>query len=272
MIGRRESPRYRAGVRRTRAVVVALAAVALVAVGCGSDGDDPASDIAAEGPSGTLTVLAAASLTDAFGEVAATFEAAHPEVSVALSFDGSSALATSIVEGGVPADVFASADDATLQRVADADLVVGSPQPFASNALQIVVAAGNPLGITGLADLADVRLALCDPTVPCGRYAAEAFARAGLPTPPAGDQGNVKGVLTQVALGEADAGVVYVTDVLGAEGVDGVDVAPAEQVTATYPIAVLAEAPNSDAAAAFVAFVVSPDGQAILGRFGFGPP
>ncbi|MDP1805399.1 MAG: molybdate ABC transporter substrate-binding protein [Acidimicrobiales bacterium] len=257
---------------RTRAVVAAVVAGALAVAGCGSDGGDPAADIAAEGPSGAVTVLAAASLTDAFAEVAAAFEAAHPEVTVALSFDGSSALATSIVEGGVPADVFASADETTLQRVVDADLVAGPAQPFATNALQIVVAEGNPLGITGLADLADVALALCDPAVPCGRYAAQAFARAGLSTPRAGDQGNVKGVLTQVQLGEADAGIVYVTDGLSAEGVDRVDVATEAQVVATYPVGVLAEAPNPVAAGAFVAFLVSPDGQAILERFGFGRP
>ena len=242
--------------------------LALVAGACGSDGGETATGE----PGGTVTVLAAASLTDAFGEVGAAMEAVHPGLTVDLSFDGSSALATAMVEGGVPADVFASADEENADKVVDAGLATDAPVPFASNRLQIVVAEGNPLGITGLADLAKVTLALCDPEVPCGRYAREAFDRAGLPTPQAGDQGNVKGVLTQVQLGEADAGIVYVTDGLGADGVEGVDVDDAAQVQATYPLVTLREAPNPAGAEAFVAFLLSDEGQAILRDHGFGPP
>ena len=244
-------------------------ALLLALVGaCGTDGGEPAT----EAPEGTVLVLAASSLTDAFAQVAAEVEAAHPGLEVELSFDGSSALATAVVEGGVPADVFASADQENAAKVVDAGLATDAPVPFASNRLQIVVAEGNPLGITGLADLAEVTLALCDPEVPCGRYAREAFERAGLPTPPAGDQGNVKGVLTQVQLGEADAGIVYLTDVLGAEGVEGVAVDEAAQVRATYPLVTLRDAPNPAGAEAFVAFLLGEEGQTILERFGFGPP
>jgi molybdate transport system substrate-binding protein len=136
-----------------------------------------------------------------------------------------------------------------------------------------VVGAGNPLEIAGLADLTgDVVLSLCQVEVPCGAYAAAAFAAAGLPVPAAGEEANVKAVLTRVQLGEADAGLVYVTDVLAADGVEGIDLAGPQQVPATYPAVALADAPNPDAAAAFVAFLTSTEAQAILSTHGFGRP
>jgi molybdate transport system substrate-binding protein len=216
-----------------------------------------------------VTVLAASSLTGAFTEIGAAFEAQHDGVDVELSFDGSARLATAIVEGA-PADVFASADETTMARVVDAGLADEQPMVFATNRLQIVVASGNPLDIGALADLGGVRLSLCQAMVPCGAYAAAAFERAGLSTPPAGDQENVKGVLTQVQLGEADAGLVYVTDVLAADGVEGVDLAAAEEIEAAYPAAAIT--PGDDVAAAFVDFLTSDEAQRILSSHGFGLP
>jgi len=250
--------------------ILLAAAIAFVVVGgCGDDHDTvaPTGEL-----DGTLTVLAAASLTDAFVEVADAFEAANDGVKVELTFDGSSRLAASIIEG-VPADVFASADEVNLQKVVD-EGQAGTGTVFATNVLQIVVAEGNPLGIAGLADLTgtDVVLSLCKEDVPCGKYAAQAFAQAGLVIPPAGEENSVKGVLTKVMLGEADAGLVYVTDVLAAAGVAGVDLSAEERVEAAYPAAVLTDAPNADVAAAFVAFLTGSEAQAILADYGFGSP
>jgi molybdate transport system substrate-binding protein len=233
---------------------------------CGDESAAPAG----EAVHGTVTVLAAASLTDAFGEIAEAFEADHPDVDVALSFDGSAKLAAAILEGA-PADVFASADEANLTKVADAGLTTGSTTAFATNQLQIAVPAGNPLGIDGLDDLTgEVVLALCQPEVPCGSYAAKAFEAAGLVAPAAGEEENVKAVLNRVQLGEADAGIVYVTDVLAGDGVAGVDLAGGERVAVRYPAAALSEAPNPEAAAAFVAFLTGTEAQQILERYGFG--
>ncbi|MGH9085480.1 MAG: molybdate ABC transporter substrate-binding protein [Acidimicrobiales bacterium] len=255
-----------------RAVSVVLAVAALGGAACG--GDDGASG-SPSGPaaiSGTVTVLAAASLTEAFERVATAFEADHPEVEVAVTFDGSSALATQILEG-VPADVFASADGVSVAKVVDGGAAAGPVVPFATSSLEIAVPRGNPLGIEGLADLtSDLRLALCAPEVPCGRYAAEAFAKAGLEVPPASAEENVRGVLTKVALGEADAGIVYVTDVRASTDVEGVDLPAAHQVSAVYPAVVLADAPNPAAADAFVDFLLSTRAQRILVSHGFRSP
>ena len=255
-----------------RRAVSVLVIAAMAGSACG--GDDGASGSPSGQPAirGTVTVLAAASLTDAFEELATAFEADHPDVDVALTFDGSSALATQILEG-VPADVFASADEVSLAKVVDAGAAAGDVVPFATSSLQIVVPEGNPLGIQGLADLtADLRLSLCAPEVPCGRYAAEAFGKAGLEVPPASGEENVRGVLTKVALGEADAGIVYATDVRANADVEGVDLPVAHQVRAVYPATVLADAPNPGAAAAFVDLLTSTSGQRILESHGFRSP
>ena len=244
---------------------------ALLVSACGEEGAVQGG-VRGEAVQGRVTVLAAASLTEAFDDVVAAFEAAHEGARVEVSYDGSSRLATAIVEGA-PADVFASADETNLDKVVDAGLASGPPVVFATNRLEIVVPAGNPRHVATLADLTGgLRLALCRAAVPCGAYATQAFVRAGLPRPPAGDQESVKGVLSQVQLGEADAGLVYATDVLGAKGVEGVELSPSQQVEASYPAVVLAQGSNPTAAEAFVAFLRTAEGRSILRDHGFGLP
>lgn len=228
----------------------------------------------AHAPTHEVSVFAAASLTAAFRAVGAAYEAAHPDTTIIFNFAGSPTLVQQIREGA-PADVFASADEATMQKLVDAGAVAGSPQIFAGNRLQIAVAKGNPHRIDGLADLGKPGLVvvLCGDTVPCGRYGLEAFAKAGAKAPAGSREPDVKAVLNKVALGEADAGVVYATDVRAARGaVEGVDLPTTHAVVARYPIAVLRDAAHGDAARAFVAFVLSDPGKKILGEFGFQSP
>lgn len=244
-------PRHRAGVLGLALLLAPLRAHAA----------DPA----------TLNVFAAASLTASFRAVASAFEAAHPGTKVALNFAGSPTLVQQIREGA-PADVFASADEATMQKLVDAGSVADAPRVFATNVLQIAVAKGNPHAIAGLADLLrpGLTVVLCGETVPCGRYAREAFAKAGLTAPAGSRETEVKAVVTKIALGEADAGLVYATDVRAAsDTVEGVGLAPAHAVSARYPIATLRDAPQPDTARAFVAFVLSDPGTKILGGYGF---
>jgi len=219
----------------------------------------------------TVTVFAAASLTAAFQAVGNGFEKLHPDTKVELNFAGSSTLVQQIQQGA-PADVFASADETNMQKLVESGALAGAPQRFAGNRLQIAVAPNNPQRIATLADLAKpgLTIALCGPTVPCGRYAAEAFTKAGVTAPAASQEVDVKAVLTKVSLGEADAGIVYVTDVRAAAGkVAGVDISESSNVIASYPIAVLKDAPDAAAAAKFVEFVLSQDGQRVLAGFGF---
>ncbi|MCL2316366.1 MAG: molybdate ABC transporter substrate-binding protein [Actinomycetia bacterium] len=205
----------------------------------------------------TITVLAAASLTGTFTTIAADFEAAHPGVRVRCSFDGSPTLVTQ-VEQGAPADVVALADTATADRLAR-DGLIATPTIFATNDLVIAVPSGNPGHIATLDDLArpDVRTLVCAPAVPCGAAAAAAFAAAGVDVHPVSQEQSVLAVATKVAAGEADAGLVYRTDVLAASGaLAAVPWPPDPAVThaahTTYPIAVLAGAPHPAWAAAFV--------------------
>ncbi len=271
---------------RRRAGAVATLAALLLLAGCSAPAAElPAASGSPAGPtssanpsapaeealSGELRILAAASLTESFTDLAERFQAAHPGVTVAaISFDGSSTLATQILEGA-PADVFASADQANMDKVvAEID---GTPAVFAHNTLQIAVAPGNPLGIATLADLAadGVQLVLCAPEVPCGRAAHVLLDAAGVAVDAVSEEQNVKAVLSKVQLGEADAGLVYLTDVAAAAGaVDGVPIAGAELAASDYPIAALAGAGHPAVARAFIAFVLSPEGQAILAGHGFG--
>lgn len=221
---------------------------------------------------GRVLVFAAASLGEAFTEIAARFEAGHPELAVDLHLAGTSRLAFQIGEGA-PADVFASADAENMDRVVGCGAVVDGPHVFARNELAIVVRRGNPRRVEGLADFArsDLRLAICGPEVPAGRYAREALGRAGVEARPVSDEPHVKAVVAKVGLGEVDAGLVYRTDVAAAgDDVEGIDLPDAHQVVAVYPIAALGVGDaRPTAARAFVAFVLGAEGRAVLTERGF---
>lgn len=234
----------------------------------------PAAPVTVDGVEGEVVVLAAASLTDAFEEVATLFEEANPDATVTYNFAGSQQLATQIVEGA-PADVFASANQTQMDVAAEAGLVDGEPEVFTANLLEIAVEPGNPLGVEAVADLADPELTvvLAAPEVPAGQYAQELLTAQGLAVTPASLEVDVRAVLSRVALGEADAGIVYRSDVASAEGeVEGVVIPDDQNVPASYPIAALTEAPNPDGAAAFVDLVLSEEDQAVLEAYGFTAP
>ena len=288
MLGQTDAvPGTRRGAGRVRSAL-GLLTCALLAAGCAGPGGDAAGP-GDEGPSagggpatapgtaeltGTLTVLAAASLTDAMAVLEERFEAEHPRLEVVPVLGGSSALAAQVLAGS-PADVLVTASPTTMATVVDAGAVDGEPVVVATNALRIAVPRGNPGGVTGLADLADPdrTVALCAPQVPCGAAAEQAFAAAGLVPAPDTLEQDVRAVLTKVVLGEVDAGLVYVTDVLAAgPDVAGIDLPPGAAVTTGYPAAVLAEAPSPAAAAAFVGLLTSDAGQAVLRDAGFGAP
>lgn len=223
--------------------------------------------------SGTVTVLGASSLTEAFTALAHRFEAAHPGVRVRTSFAASSELAAQVRQGA-PADVFASADTVNMAEVRDAHDTVGTPRVFARNRLEIAVEPGNPRHVRSLADLArpGTVVVLCASQVPCGRLADEALARAGVALTPASREADVKATLTKVALGEADAGIVYVTDVRANDQVAGVPIPSAVNPTTDDPIAVLRQAPNATGARSFVDFVLGAAGRRVLASFGFLAP
>lgn len=253
-----------------RVTIVVLLLAALVLLGCGRTAGrtTDATGVLA----GTLTVSAAASLTDAFGAVRTAFTALHPDVRVTINFAASSTLATQLLDGA-PVDVFASADEATMTRVAG--LLGGPPITFATNSLQIIVPKGNPQGITGLADLArpDVVYVACSAEVPIGRYAARALQSVGVTVRPRSLEPDVKGIVAKVVAGEADAGIVYATDVTATRGAATGIVLPTEfAITATYPVASLRSATNAAAAGAWIDFLLSPEGRAILRDRGFGTP
>ena len=244
-----------------------LVVAALVLAGCG--GDEPSGGSSAS--PAEIKVFAAASLTAAFGKLGSDFTAAHPGTKVTFNFAGSQALATQIRQGA-PADVFASADTANMGKVRD---LVGTPRNFASNLLQIVVAKGNPKGVNGLSDLSkpDLKVVLAAPEVPAGKYARQALDAQHVAVRPVSLEDNVKAVVTKVALGEADAGIVYLTDVAaGGDKVQGVDIPDDQNVPATYPIATVKASGHRAQAQAFVDLVTGDQGQQVLSSYGFLPP
>ncbi|MBB2976575.1 molybdate transport system substrate-binding protein [Microbacterium endophyticum] len=263
---------------RTTRALAALAGVTVTIValaGCTSATTNATSSSAATDDelSGTLTIAAAASLGAAFDQIVVAFERQHPGVTISpITYDGSSTLATQIIEGA-PIDVFASANEENMQKVVDAGLVT-DPVDFATNTLVIVVPESNPAGIETLADLADpaVSVVLCAAEVPCGAASQTLLANAGLDVTPASSEQNVTAVLTKVEAGEADAGLVYTTDAVGLSNVLTITPDGAEDVVNTYPIAALSDSSNPDAAAAFVAFIASDEGQKIMADAGFGSP
>lgn len=255
--------------RRTlrRSAVALLTAAALVLAGCAAGSQSPAEG-AGGAVSGELTVYAAASLSGAFDEIGDAFEQANPDVRFTGVYDGSSTLVTQLLEGA-PADVFASADEANMRKLEDAAL---EPTLFASNTLVIAVPAGNPRGVETLDDLVDVTTVLCAPEVPCGAASTALLSSAGVDVDAASLEQNVTAVLTKVAASEADAGLVYATDVVGRDDVEAIVPEGADEVVNHYPIAALSEASNSAGAEAFVTFVLSDEGQRILADHGFGAP
>lgn len=219
-------------------------------------------------------VFAAASLTGSFQELAGEFERRHPGERVVLHFAGTPELVLQVREGA-PADVLAAADETNMRRVVETGRTRSDPVVFATNRLAIVTRKGDPAGIRGLADLArpDLRVVLCGPDVPAGRYAREALAKSGVAVASVSDEPSVKAVVSKVVLGEVDAGIVYVTDARSAAtDVDEVPIPEEENVVASYPIVLLASGSGGATGEAFLRFVTSPDGRAILERFGFSGP
>jgi molybdate transport system substrate-binding protein len=249
-----------------RALPALLALLALLA-GCGgAAGHAP--------PAGAdLNVFAAASLTESFGALASGFEKTHSGVRVHLDLGGSPTLVQQI-EQGAPADVFAAADMANMRKLVDAG-EVETPTVFARNKLEIVVQKGNPKRVSALTDLArpDLVVVLAAPGVPAGAYALQALAKAGVKLTPKSQEQDVKSIVSKVALGEADAGIVYVTDVRAAGGrIDGVPIPDSENVIASYPLAVVKNAANAPGARLFDEYVLSTAGQKVLMRYGFAAP
>ncbi len=253
----------------TDVAAVAVASVALA--GCAGEAADAGADD--ETPGGTLTVFAAASLRDTFTEIGQEVGLAHPGLDVRLSFAGSSDLVTQLAEGA-SADVVATADLATMDRLVAAGLVE-EPTAFASNTLTVVVPPGNPGGVTSFADLArpDLDVVVCAPQVPCGSATERLEAATGVTLRPASEESSVTDVLTKVVTEQADAGVVYVTDAVGAgSDVEVVEVPEAADVVNVYPIAVLDDAAEPELAAELVDLVTGARGRQLFADAGFAPP
>lgn len=274
-----------------RSITLITAVLALTLVGCsddendastgdtssttGSDSSSTSADTA--GGDGTeVLVAAASSLTDSFEEMEPAFETANTGVDLVFTFDSSSILAGQMVDEGAPVDVFASADEANMEKVVDAGLITGDTPIFAHNRLVIVVKPGNPAGVASLEDLADLDVvALCGEDVPCGKYATQILEGAGVTIPEdhVTRGQNAKATVTAVADGDADAGIVYVTDLQAAGDIlEGVEIPDDLNVIAAYPIGVVSDTEAADAADAFVAYVTGPEGQAILQEHGFLEP
>ncbi len=259
---------------RNGRLLAVLAVVALGAPACGGGGEAGAGTSGDGGPTGTLTVFAAASLTDVFTDLGQRLEDGNEDLTVQFTFAGSTALATQLAQGA-PADVFAPADGTQMSVVTDAGLAAGDPTVFTGNVLEIAVPAGNPGGVTGLADFAreELALAVCAPEVPCGTAAEDVFAAAGVTPRPDTQEEDVRAALTKVELGEVDAALVYATDVAAArDAVEGIGVPEAEDAVNEYPLCTLAAAPNPGAAQAFVDLVLSDEGQQVLAAAGFRRP
>jgi molybdate transport system substrate-binding protein len=266
--------------RRIIALTAVAATAALVAAGCssGKNSSTPAAGASSTAGStaaisGTVTVLAAASLTEAFNTLGKQFESAHPGTTVKFSFGASSDLAVQINQGA-PADVFASASPKNMKQVVDAG-GASTSTTFVKNVMEVAVPPSNPAHVTSVTDLAksSVKVALCEPQVPCGVVAAEVFKNAKITVKPVTLEPDVKSTLSKVQLNEVDAGMVYVTDVRAAGSkVKGVVIPDDINASTEYPIAALTKTPNTAGAQAFVDLVLSPAGQSVLAADGFQKP
>ena len=277
--------------RSARLIAAVLLLLGALLAACGTDDGDSggaattASTVAPTTPgttatttadqaTGTLTVFAAASLMASFNEIGAAFAKANPQAKTTFSFDASSALVGQIVQGA-PADVFASADTANMDKLTTPGLNAEAPVIFATNELAIIVAKANPKGIEGVEDLdrSDLKVVLCADGVPCGTYAKQILAAAGVAVTPVSYEQNVKGVVTKVTAGEADAGIVYTTDVEAAgDAAEGVEIPDKINVIAKYPAAAVKASTNLSSAEAFVDYLLGADAQVILAKYGFGKP
>ncbi len=272
---------------RTLAVIAATG-VALLLAGCGSGtvGSSGASAPASAGGTttagtaggdkldGNITVFAAASLKDTFTEIGNAFEAAHPGTKVGFSFAGSSTLVAQIT-AGAPADVFASANTSNMDKIVKAADASGTPVNFATNVLEIATPPGNPAGVKSFTDLANpaIKTVVCAPQVPCGAATKKVEDATGTTIPAVSEESSVTDVLGKVISGEADAGLVYVTDVKGVGGkVTGVAFPESSNAVNTYPIVAVKGSKAPGTAAAFLAYVRSPAGQKVLHAAGFGAP
>lgn len=262
----------KSGLIRTALVGLVATMTFVGTAACG--GDDNKGNTSGNGITGTVTVFAAASLTESFTQIGRDFEAAHPGTKIIFNFAASSALATQINESA-PADIFAAASPATMKTVMDAGNAAGTPTTFVRNQLVIAVPKGNPKGITGLADLTKpgVKVALCAEQVPCGAAAKKALDAAGVKLTPATLEQDVKAALTKAKLAEVDAALVYRTDAKSASAdVDGIEFPESAGAINDYPIALLKNAPNKPTAQAFLDYVLSEKGKAVLTAAGFQAP
>jgi len=221
----------------------------------------------------TLTVFAGASLKATFTEIGTIFQNENPGSTVTFNFAGSSDLVTQLT-AGAPGDVFASADTNNMTKATTANLVSGTPVDFATNILTIVTPPENPAGIAGFADLAkpDVSVVVCAPQVPCGAASASVETNTDVSLTPVSEENSVTDVLGKVTSGQADAGLVYVTDAKNAaDTITQVDFPEAAAVVNTYPIAALTAGTQPELATKFVDLVTGPEGQQVLAAAGFKP-
>ncbi len=266
--------------RKLRTVSVVLASLALAATACGSDKKTSATTTVAPSRSGTttttqpalsgsITVLAGSSLTNGFTALGTEFSAAHPGTKIEFSFGSSADLETQI-EQGAPADVYASADQKNMGKLVAAQANAGEPVDFAKNKLEIAVENGNPKQIATLADLtkSGVVVVLCDPSVPCGKFADQVLANAKVTLTPKSREASVKATLSKVELGEADAAIVYVSDVASSGKVDGVEIPDDVNAVTTLPIVALKDSQNSALAQAWVDFVAAHTDE-LVSKYGF---
>jgi molybdate transport system substrate-binding protein len=249
---------------RRLALAGAAAVLALAGTACTSTPSDNVDGAATT----TITVAAAASLTDVFETIGAEFTASSG-IEVTFSFAASSAIGEQI-RGGAPLDAFASAGTSAMKPLADEQLVTDVTD-FATNTLAIAVPAGNPGGVNGLADLARVSVVVCEEQVPCGVATTALLERNALAISPVSFEPDVRSVLGKIVADEADAGIVYVTDLVDREGVEAVSIPVDANVSTTYQAAIVTESPHAEAARAFVAFLDGPEAQAALAAAGFAP-
>ena len=261
-----------------RRALLLTVALAMVGIGCGSDDPDQSSAPLVSTPGemeGEIIVSAAASLTEAFDELARMFEDDHPGVTVSPDYGPSSGLSDDLLEGK-PGDVFASADEANMQKLVDGGTVdAAAPQVFARNRPEIAVPAGNPGGVQGLDDFArdELLVGLCAEDVPCGRFARTVLQNAGVVAAVDTNEVDVKALLGKIESDDLDVGLVYHSDVVaGGDDLEGIEIPADDNVIATYPIAALADSENADVAQAFVDFVASPGAVAVLEKYGFLAP